>query len=542
MRLTDPRDDKTRIKQIKGGLLKDSYKWILDHPDFRRWRDDDQSRLLWIKGDPGKGKTMLLIGIIEELEKQKESAPDAGLLSFFLCQSTDSRLNNATAGLRGLIYLLLDQQPSLISHLRKKYDHAGQRLFEDANTLYALSEIFRDMLRDPSLRGTYLIIDALDECQKELPQLLDLIVQNSSAPSTHVKWIVSSRNNRPDIERRLRPDDACVRLSLELNSQHVSDAVDVYIDQKTSELTSITHDKALRDQARDRMRRKANKTFLWVSLVVKELQDLEDVEYEESWDVLQVLEEVPSDLIPLYDRMIEQIRQLKNRDPEFCRLVLSTVTLAYRPLHLLELPIMAGLKGQLLHNTKVQRIVNKCGSFLTIQEDHVYLIHQSAKDYLNTNASAVIFLSRPAEVHYDVFSRSLQVMSETLRRDIYNLRHPGISIDQVKPDCLDSLTPLRYSCVYWADHLCDHLCEVDSSSLEYQSGLRDSGIVHLFLQKNFLYWLEALSLMRSMSDGVLAVVKLESLLRVSLHFISITLLKSNSNELGSSRLNLNCST
>ena len=51
LRLTDPRDDKARIEQTKGGLLKDSYKWILDDRDFRRWRDDEHSRLLWIKGD-----------------------------------------------------------------------------------------------------------------------------------------------------------------------------------------------------------------------------------------------------------------------------------------------------------------------------------------------------------------------------------------------------------------------------------------------------------------------------------------------------------
>ena len=35
LRLTDPRDDKTRIEQTKGGLLKDSYKWVLDHDDFQ---------------------------------------------------------------------------------------------------------------------------------------------------------------------------------------------------------------------------------------------------------------------------------------------------------------------------------------------------------------------------------------------------------------------------------------------------------------------------------------------------------------------------
>ncbi|KAH7124913.1 hypothetical protein B0J13DRAFT_455198, partial [Dactylonectria estremocensis] len=46
LRETDPRDDKTRIQDTKGGLLRDSYRWILDNDDFQRWRDDSQSQLL----------------------------------------------------------------------------------------------------------------------------------------------------------------------------------------------------------------------------------------------------------------------------------------------------------------------------------------------------------------------------------------------------------------------------------------------------------------------------------------------------------------
>jgi len=69
LRLTDPRDDKKRIEETRGGLLENSYHWILEHSDFQQWRNDQQSRLLWIKGDPGKGKTMLLCGIIDELKK-----------------------------------------------------------------------------------------------------------------------------------------------------------------------------------------------------------------------------------------------------------------------------------------------------------------------------------------------------------------------------------------------------------------------------------------------------------------------------------------
>ncbi len=90
IRLTDPHHDKTRIEKTKGGLLDDCYRWILDHPDFKRWKWDSQSRLLWINGDAGKGKTMLLIGIIKELEELTKK-PDTGLLAFFLCQATEDK-------------------------------------------------------------------------------------------------------------------------------------------------------------------------------------------------------------------------------------------------------------------------------------------------------------------------------------------------------------------------------------------------------------------------------------------------------------------
>ena len=109
LRLTDPRDDKKRIEETRGGLLEDSYCWILDNTDFQQWHGSEQGQLLWIKGDPGKGKTMLLCGIINELNK---SMATTNVLSYFFCQATDLRINKATAVLRGLLYMLVNQQPS----------------------------------------------------------------------------------------------------------------------------------------------------------------------------------------------------------------------------------------------------------------------------------------------------------------------------------------------------------------------------------------------------------------------------------------------
>lgn len=133
---------------------------------------------------------MLLCGIINELNK---STVETALLSYFFCQATDSRINNAIAVLRGLIYMLVGQQPSLISYIQKKYDEAGKTLFEDANAWVALSEIFTNILQESRLNTTYIIIDALDECVVDLPKLLDFIVRKLSI-SRRIKWIVSSRN------------------------------------------------------------------------------------------------------------------------------------------------------------------------------------------------------------------------------------------------------------------------------------------------------------------------------------------------------------
>jgi hypothetical protein len=508
LRITDPREDKKRIEDTKGGLLRDSYQWILKHPDFQQWRDDKRSRLLWIKGDPGKGKTMLICGTLDELSsstklRDKEATT---LLSYFFCQATDDRINNASAVLRSLIYLLIDQQPLLISHVRKKYDHAGKALFEDANAWVALSEIFISILQDPSLKSIYLIIDALDECKANLDQLLDLISQTAST-FPRVKWIVTSRNE-PNIEARLRVDDTQMRLSLELNEEHVSRAVQMFIDFRVSKLRLIDNDGELQDIVRGQIYAKANGTFLWAALVLKELEPVE------SWDVLDVLQDMPPELEPLYDRMLRQVEQLQRKDPEFCRLVLSTITLAYRPLHLLEVGALSNLPRQISSNLdNVAKVVNKCGSFLTVRENRTYFIHQSAKDFLLERAFDRVFPSGKADVVYTMFSTSLEVMSKTLRRDIYRLRAPGFPIEMVEPPVPDPLAVAQYSCLYWVDHLLD--CNRGHTT----NDLKDGGSVHQFLKTSFIFWLEAHSLMKSLPDGIVMIMKLESRIKVSHNMI-----------------------
>ncbi|KAJ1322937.1 ankyrin repeat domain-containing protein 50 [Microdochium nivale] len=433
LRATDPRHDKTRIEQTKGGLLPASYHWILDNAEFRQWRDDPETRLLRIMGDPGKGKSMLLCGIINELTRVTDKS-----LSFFFCQGTDARINSATAVLRGLIYMLVSQQPSLIEYLSKQYDHAGRALFEDANAWVALSEILADILRDPSLPPAFIVIDALDECTKDLPSLLSFI--SRTADKSQAKWLVSSRNII-DIERGLRLNPSGARLSLKLkqNAEQVAHAVDAYINHCVSQLPT-TSDVSLHDQIKDKLREKADGTFLWVSLVIQELRDTW------SWNMLEVINETPSDLTSVYRRMMDHL-QRRQRDSDLYLEILSIVTTAYRPLHLRELVVLSKLPER-CSTDECSKVVAMCGSFLTVREEHVYIVHQSAKDFLSADASLSLFPSGVGMAHHAIVSSSLQRLSTTLRRDIYNLGQPGIAIKDVSKPSPDPLFAARYACTY----------------------------------------------------------------------------------------------
>ncbi|PSN59031.1 hypothetical protein BS50DRAFT_682489 [Corynespora cassiicola Philippines] len=503
LRSTDPQNDKKRIEDTKGGLLLESYRWVLENSDFQRWQKGTQSRLLWIKGDPGKGKTMLLCGILDELST---SLAETSLLSYFFCQATDLRINSATAVLRGLMFMLVNQQPSLISHLREKYDQMGKALFEDANAWVALSGIFASIVQDPNLKITHFVIDALDECVTDLPKLLDFIVQMSST-SSRVKWIMSSRN-WPNIEERLERAEDEVRLSLELNADSVSTAVHSYITHKVSRLA---RDKKYSHQTKQAVLNylytNANNTFLWAALVCQNLSEMSRL------NVVTKLKAFPPGLDSLYERMVQNIND--SEDAGLCRQALGIVSAVYRPITLHELAsLMEELDGTDEDSDSAREIISLCGSLLTIRDGTIYFVHQSAKDFLLKEASNTIFPSGGEVVHYAIFSRSLLAMSNTLRRDLYRLGALGYPIEQIHQPDPDPLVASRYSCIYWVDHLCDSIM---GSATNNPESLQNGSIVDVFLRKKYLYWLEALSLCQSVSKGVASMAKLVALVQSREH-------------------------
>ncbi|KAF2681634.1 hypothetical protein K458DRAFT_391590 [Lentithecium fluviatile CBS 122367] len=277
------------------------------------------------------------------------------------------------------------------SHVRKKYDHVGKALFEDANAWVALAEIFTNDLHGPSSSGTYLIVDTLDECAVDLLKLLDFIVKQSSA-SPRVKWIVSS-SNRPNIEERLAKAGHRIGLSLELNTESVSTAVSVFIQQKVHRLSQDKkYDNRTRETVQHHLFSNADGTFLWVALVYQNLKEVP------RRNVLKKLNAFPPGRNSLYNQMMQQVSD--SDDADVCKEILGLAAIVYQLITLEELvALVEQLKDVADDPGSIQEIIGHCGSFLTLRNNIVYLMHQSAKDFLITEASKDIFPSGKEEAH-----------------------------------------------------------------------------------------------------------------------------------------------
>lgn len=503
--VVDPQDDMKRIEDKKDELLDDAYKWILSTDEYTAltsWDNTGSSpfrRLLWIKGPAGTGKTMLMIGIIRELSRQP--VVHAPKLSFFFCQGTDRTLNNATAILRSLTWLLLVQQPHLISHLLQKYRERGVSLFTDMNAFYALREAFFNMLEDPRLTAVYFVIDALDECE-EIARMIELI-STSLTVSDKVKWLVSSR---PTVE--LKTPDTAGSL-VELDAQKLENPVNTYISHKISTLkTREGYDNDILADVQKEVRQRAQNTFLWVALAFKEL----DRQGQDGYPVhgsyaLEIIKEMPSGLSELYGQMMERIKEGQRRDPEYCKNILTTAILANRPLALSELKVLADLP----YSMDPKSIIRKCGSFLITEKETVYLIHQSAKDYLEDHYGFKLQEGASAQGNMDIGRRSIAAMSLKLKRNLYDLSF-GFKPEDIQPPNPDPLAGLRYSCEFWADHLCIQ----DGMRFVGEHELTDDGLVSKFLKEHFLHWLESLSLLGKLSAGLQSIKNLLHLTQVCL--------------------------
>ncbi|KAK1757781.1 hypothetical protein QBC47DRAFT_165152 [Echria macrotheca] len=233
-----------------------------------------------------------------------------------------------------------------------------------------------------------------------------------------------------------------------------------------------------------------------------------DVRFEEMGRVLG------NDLCILYDHMMTDIEQRRTLDLKHCNRILSVVFLAYGPLYLLELPVVADLPP----DTDIKSAVGECCFLRVTEQDAVEFIHQSVKDYIGRRLLIQPGGHGVAQTHWDIGRRSLDAMSLLLRQNMYDLDFgAGLNndLDFVgkagrNQELLHSgpLASIGYSCEFWVDHLC------------FQGGASSDdsdGRVYAFLAEHFLHWLEALALIEEKSKASELIKRLHSASRERSH-------------------------
>jgi WD40 repeat protein len=166
---------------------------------------------------------------------------------------------------------------------------------------------------------------------------------------------------------------------------------------------------------------------------------------------------------------------------------------------------------RLLAVDEINATLEPLRSVLNVPEDEtspVQLFHLSFRDFLldKNRCPDTRFLIDEKTAHNNLFICCLNLMSKNLRRDMCELRLPGALAVEVEKSKVEGHVPpeVQYACRHWLSHL--QRCDISLNEIEQ---------VHKFLQEHLLHWIEALSLIGNMFDGVVIVRTLESMLIVS---------------------------
>ncbi|KAJ6094247.1 G-protein beta WD- 40 repeats containing protein [Penicillium canescens] len=402
---------------------------------------------------------MMSIGLIEELSRvQREPI----VVAYFFCQNADNELNTLESILKGLILRLVNQQTELKVSLRRRWDTKNERFNEDVNLWRNLWNILLEMMDRSTASKIYMIVDGLDECQDGgIADFLKLIVRNGLDRPAKIKWLLTSRP-LDSAERALLTGNDQVQVSLELNSNYVSEAVKSYIAYKVDELSRYhKYGQELKMEMKMELSAKAEGTFLWVSLACKRLESVHQDE------ALTTIQDLPPGLYPFYDRILNQLSEGDPDDVYNCMRLLKAMMLAYRPLKVEEVPSVTGLTN---NDGAIEALVNRCASFLRMQESNIEFVHQSTRDYLAEENGQSILDSYEQFGHYEIVLGCLSHLSERLKVNLLDLPRPNSTREDWKPlkDERNSvpLSSLDYAATFWVQHL-----ESIKRSTILQSGL-----------------------------------------------------------------------
>ncbi|KAJ6050600.1 WD40 repeat-like protein [Penicillium canescens] len=199
--------------------------------------------------------------------------------------------------------------------------------------------------------------------------------------------------------------------------------------------------------------------------------------------------------LPILTRLLEDQESDKSDESEQQQLlqefqdIVGVIILLAVPLSINALSLFLGIGADQISNR-----LDSFRSVLSIPDDRdrpLRILHLSFRDFL-VQPRTKFYVDEPRK-HKDIAKSCLKTMRSRLQKDICNLASPGTRRGDIDPQHIRQYLPpeLQYSCRYWIHHL--------DQSQALSSEMED---VRIFLQKHFLHWVEAMSLLGLISEAV----------------------------------------
>ena len=378
-------------KDMNPRRVKGTCEWFLHSSQFLEWRDSTTSKILWVSAGPGCGKSVLSRSLIDEGHLTAGSQ-NSTVCYFFFKEGYAAQETRANA-LAAITHQMLQLLPSpSFRWTLQRFALFGATLRDTFSELWAN---LMDILEDSETEEIILLLDGLDESQQlERKRFLDELVHAYSAGSIRkyskirLKILLTSRPYH-DIESRLsRLTDVAEFVQLDGDDKHdeISREIDMVIDDQTPQIISHLNKEAM-SRIKRHLKMIGNQTYLWFHLMLSHIEDT-ILGYGTEKELHAVIDQLPRSLNEAYESILR-----KSVEPEMARKVLLIVLAAKRALSLSEMNVAFALTSQescrsyrmldLAPNELFKlRLRQLCGLFVSVRDDRVYLLHQSARDFL----------------------------------------------------------------------------------------------------------------------------------------------------------------
>ncbi|KAK1753599.1 hypothetical protein QBC47DRAFT_430393 [Echria macrotheca] len=281
--------------------------WLYDLQEFQAWHhrsDSNKNKILWIKGESGCGKTILLRSLRRRLERQWGAAGSSFIWTtaegydtnsiFFPGTSRQQHEVNPANVYRSLLAQLFLQDPNLRRALLSLYNQprSDPLVLDDALIVSFFADDYIDQRIQTPTRRTFIFVDIADDASpayvEELVCRLSQLARNSDFS------ICVASAYYPDLE-----EANAINIVMHLRN---SDDVLRYIN------LNLVAEWEERNRTVIRIGEKAAGVFLWAEIVVNILNAA--ITEGASEDLIEyTLEEVPGDLHGLYEWMLATLNE-----------------------------------------------------------------------------------------------------------------------------------------------------------------------------------------------------------------------------------------